>query len=292
MVEITTLLKTTLFGLQLGMTLVLITVGLTLIFGMMDVINIAHGSLYMLGAYFGLGVVGATGNFWLALLLAPLLVGVVGAVMEVFAIRPLYGRDPLYHILLTFGIALIIQGTVEGTWGAEIQNITKPALMQGTYTIGPILYPKFRIFITVVSTLLVVAIWVLFTRSNWGILMRASGYDSEMVDALGIDVAKVFTGVFIFGAVLAGLAGVLLGTARAASPSMGVNIIIQAFAIVVIGGLGSFRGAVVGAIAVGMINAFGALYASTMVELLVFLLMAVVLLVKPNGLFGEEAEVA
>jgi branched-subunit amino acid ABC-type transport system permease component len=292
MVEITTLLKTTLFGLQLGMTLVLITVGLTLIFGMMDVINIAHGSLYMLGAYFGLTVVGTTGNFWLAVVLAPLLVGVVGAAMEVLTIRPLYGRDPLYHILLTFGLALIIQGVVEGTWGADVRNIAEPTLLEGTYTLGPIVYPKFRIFITVISTLLVAAIWLLFTRSNWGILMRASGYDSEMVDALGIDVSKVFTGVFVFGAVLAGLAGVLLGTARAASPTMGTNMIIQAFAIVVIGGLGSFRGAVLGAIAVGLINAFGSVYASTMVELLVFLLMVVVLLVKPHGLFGEEAGVA
>jgi branched-subunit amino acid ABC-type transport system permease component len=286
MVGISTLLKTTLFGLQLGMTLVLITVGLTLIFGMMDVINIAHGSLYMLGAYFGLSVVGATGNFWLALLVAPVLVAVVGAVMEVFSIRPLYGRDPLYHILLTFGVALIVQGIVEDTWGAQVKNIAKPAVLEGTIQLGVVTFPTFRLFITVVATVVVAAIWLLFTRSDVGILMRASGHDAEMVDALGVDVSKVFTGVFVFGAFLAGLAGVLLGTARAVSPAMGVNIIIQAFAIVVIGGLGSFRGAVIGAIAVGVLNAFGSFYLPTMVDLLVFLLMAVVLLVKPGGLFG------
>jgi branched-subunit amino acid ABC-type transport system permease component len=286
MVGISTLLKTTLFGLQLGMTLVLITVGLTLIFGMMDVINIAHGSLYMLGAYFGLSVVGATGNFWLALLVAPVLVAVVGAVMEVFSIRPLYGRDPLYHILLTFGVALVVQGIVEDTWGAQVKNIAKPAVLEGTIQLGVVTFPTFRLFITVVATVVVAAIWLLFTRSDVGILMRASGHDAEMVDALGVDVSKVFTGVFVFGAFLAGLAGVLLGTARAVSPAMGVNIIIQAFAIVVIGGLGSFRGAVIGAIAVGVLNAFGSFYLPTMVDLLVFLLMAVVLLVKPGGLFG------
>jgi branched-subunit amino acid ABC-type transport system permease component len=231
-------------------------------------------------------VVGATGNFWLALLVAPVLVAVVGAVMEVFSIRPLYGRDPLYHILLTFGLALIVQGIVEDRWGAQVKNIAKPAVLEGTIQLGVVTFPTFRLFITVVATVVVAAIWLLFTRSDVGILMRASGHDAEMVDALGVDVSKVFTGVFVFGAFLAGLAGVLLGTARAVSPAMGVNIIIQAFAIVVIGGLGSFRGAVIGAIAVGVLNAFGSFYLPTMVDLLVFLLMAVVLLVKPGGLFG------
>lgn len=292
MVAAETILRTALFGLQLGMVLVLITVGLTLIFGMMDVVNIAHGSLYMLGAYFGITVVGTTGNFWLALIVAPLVVGVAGAVIEVFTLRPLYGRDPLYHILLTFGIALIVQGLVSDVWGADVQNIAKPALLEGSIDLGLFVFPTFRLFLTLVATLLTVGIWLIFTRSNFGILMRASGYDSEMVDALGIDVSKVFTGVFVFGSVLAGLAGVLLGTARAVSPVMGADIIIQAFAIVVIGGLGSFRGAVIGALAVGMLNAFGSIYVSSFAELLVFVLMAAVLLVKPSGLFGENPEVS
>jgi branched-subunit amino acid ABC-type transport system permease component len=288
MVDVGTLLKTLLFGLQLGMTLVLITVGLTLIFGMMDVINIAHGSLYMLGAYFGLTVVGVTGNFWLALVVAPLVVAIVGALMEVFTIRPLYGRDPLYHILLTFGIALIVQGFVEDTWGGRVKSITEPAVLSGIFDFGIMTFPKFRLFIAVLSTIVVVAIWLLFARTNSGIIMRAAGHDSEMVDALGIDVSRVFTGVFVFGAFLAGLAGVLLGTARAVDPAMGTDIIIQAFAIVVIGGLGSFVGAVVGALAVGVLNAFGSLYLSTLVDLLVFVLMAGVLMVKPSGLFGSS----
>jgi branched-subunit amino acid ABC-type transport system permease component len=287
MVGIATLLKTSLFGLQVGATLVLVTVGLTLIFGMMDVVNIAHGSLYMLGAYFGLSAVAVTGNWWLALLLAPLLVALVGAVMEIFTIRPLYGRDPLYHILLTFGLALITQGLVQDVWSAEIQNIPKPALLEGTVSLGIIVYPTFRLFITLTSLVVVAAIWLMFTRSNAGVIMRASGHDAEMVDALGVDVSRVFTGVFVFGAFLAGLAGVLLGTARAVSPAMGSNIIIQAFAIIVIGGLGSFRGAVIGALAVGLLNAFGSVYLPTMVDLLVFVFMAAVLLVKPNGIFGQ-----
>jgi len=290
-VTISTLLQTALFGLQLGMTLVLITVGLTLIFCMMDVINIAHGSLYMLGAYFGLSLVAVTGNWWLALTIAPLLVALVGAAIEVFTIRPLYGRDPLYHILLTFGLALIVQGTVENIWGAEIRNVSIPSVLEGTLSLGIITYPTFRLFIMIISVVVVAVIWIMFTQSEVGIIMRASAYDSDMVDALGIDVSRAFTGVFVFGALLAGLAGVLLGTARAVSPAMGTDIIIQAFAIVVIGGLGSFRGAVLGAIAVGILNAYGAVFLPTIVDILVFVLMAAVLLVKPSGLFGDPEAV-
>ncbi|WP_101296798.1 branched-chain amino acid ABC transporter permease [Halegenticoccus soli] len=287
MVTTTALAKATLLGVEMGMTLILITVGLTLIFGMMDVINFAHGSLYMLGAYFGFALTAQSGNFWLALLVVPLAVAVVGALIEIFALRPLYGRNPLYHILLTFGLAIIIQGLVTDIWGGQVRNISTPDALSGAIDLGLISYPTYRVFLLVVSTLIVVALWLAITRSNFGVLMRASAHDSEMVDALGVDVAKVFTAVFVLGSALAGLAGVLLGTARAVDPSMGAAVIIQAFAIVVIGGLGSFRGAVVGALVVGLLNAYGPMVAPSLTDTLIFVLMAVVLLLKPSGLFGQ-----
>lgn len=281
-----TILRATLLGLQLGVTLALIAAGLTLIFGMLDVINFAHGALYMLGAYFGAVIAAELGSFWLALVLAPLLVGVVGVAIEVLSLRPLYGRNPLYHILLTFGFAIMIQGAVLQIWGGQARRIAKPSLLTGSVAIGSLDYPLYRLFVLVVSTLLIVAIWLAIERSDLGILMRASAHDTEMVNALGIDVSKVFTGVFVFGAMLAGLAGVMLGVSRSVSPGMGMGIIIEAFVIVVIGGLGSFRGAVYTALLIGLVTAYGALIAPTLTELFLFGLMAVVLMIKPNGLFG------
>jgi len=279
--------RTALLGIEMGMTLVLITVGLTLIFGMMDVINFAHGSLYMLGAYFGLAIVSVTGNWWAALLLAPLLVGLLGGMIEYFSIRPLYGRNPLYHILLTFGFAIMLHGLVTEIWGGQVQNIATPAVLEGSVDLVLFSYPLFRLFLLGVSVVVTLALWITIRRSDFGIVMRASAHDSEMVGALGTDVNRVFTAVFILGAVLAGLAGVLLGTARAVDPGMAASVIIQAFAIVVIGGMGSYRGAVVGAFIVGMLNAFGPMFAPEFTDALLYLLMAAVLLVKPAGLFGN-----
>ncbi|MDF9748503.1 branched-chain amino acid ABC transporter permease [Natrinema salsiterrestre] len=281
-----TIVRTALLGIQYGMTLALIATGLTLIFGMLDVINFAHGALYMLGAYFGWVVASTLGSFWLALLLAPLFVGVVGVAIEVLSLRPLYDRNPLYHILLTFGFAIMIQGAVVELWGGQTKQIAEPASLAGTLTIGSFDYPMYRLFVLVVSTLLIGVIWLAVERSDLGILMRASAHDSEMVDALGIDVSKVFTGVFVFGAVLAGFAGVLLGVSRSVNPGMGFGIIIEAFVIVVIGGLGSFRGAIYTALLIGLVSSFGALVASTLTEIFLFVLMAGVLMVRPNGLFG------
>ncbi|ADB63004.1 inner-membrane translocator (plasmid) [Haloterrigena turkmenica DSM 5511] len=281
-----TFLRATLLGVQLGMTLALIAAGLTLIFGMLDVINFAHGALYMLGAYFGAVIAVNLGSFWLALVLAPLLVGLIGAAIEVLSLRPLYGRNPLYHILLTFGFAIMIQGAIVQIWGGQARRIAQPDLLTGTLSIGSLNYPIYRLFVLVVSTVLIAAVWLAIDRSNLGILMRASAHDTEMVDALGIDVSKVFTSVFVFGAVLAGLAGVLLGASRSVNPGMGMGIIIEAFVIVVIGGLGSFRGAVYAGLLIGLVTAYGALIAPTLTDLFLFGLMAVVLMIKPNGLFG------
>lgn len=280
------LAKTTLLGFEMGMTLVLVTVGLTLIFGMMDVINFAHGALYMLGAYLGLTLAGVTGNWWLAFLAAPVLIGLVGGFIEIFSLRPLYDRNPLYHILLTFGFSIMLHGVVTEVWGGQVRNIATPALLDGSVDLVLFTYPLFRLFVLAVSIAVTFALWLAIRRSNFGIVMRASAHDPEMVEVLGTDVKRVFTAVFVLGAALAGLAGVLLGTAQAVDPGMGTSVIIQAFVIVVIGGLGSFRGAVVGALIVGMLNAFGPMFAPQFTDALLYLLMAAVLLVKPAGLFG------
>lgn len=283
---IDSIVRATLLGVQSGVTLALIAAGLTLIFGMLDVINFAHGALYMLGAYFGSILAVEFGSFWLALLLAPLLVGIVGLAIEVLSLRPLYGRNPLYHILLTFGFAIMIQGAVVQIWGGQTRQIAQPTRLTGTLSLGLVDYPVYSLFVLAISTILLGGVWLGIDRSNLGILMRASAHDTEMVDALGIDVTKVFTGVFVFGAVLAGLAGVLLGASRSVNPGMGMGIIIETFVIVVIGGLGSFRGAVLAALLIGLVTSYGALIAPTLTDLLLFGLMAVVLMVKPNGLFG------
>lgn len=283
---IESLLRATLLGLQLGMTLALVAAGLTLIFGMMDVINFAHGALYMFGAYFGLLVGESLGSFWLALLLAPLIVGLIGAAIEILSLRPLYGRNPLYHILLTFGIAIMVQGIVVQVWGAQSRRIPAPEVLTGSVSVGPVTYPVYWLFVLVLSTVLIGAIWVTIERSDLGILMRASAHDTEMVDALGVDVKKVFTGVFVFGSVLAAVAGVLLGASRSVHPGMGFGVIIEAFVIVVIGGLGSFKGAIYAALLIGLVIAYGALIAPALTDLFIFTLMAAVLIVKPSGLFG------
>lgn len=283
---IESVLRATLLGLQLGVTLALVAAGLTLIFGMMDVINFAHGALYMFGAYFGLLVADALGSFWLALVIAPLIVGLIGAGIEVLSLRPLYGRNPLYHILLTFGIAIMVQGIVVQVWGARSRRIPAPELLTGSVSVGPVTYPVYWLFVLVLSTVLIGAIWVAIERSDLGILMRASAHDTEMVDALGIDVKRVFTGVFVFGSVLAAVAGVLLGASRSVHPGMGFGVIIEAFVIVVIGGLGSFKGAIYAALLIGLVIAYGALIAPALTDLFIFALMAAVLVVKPSGLFG------
>lgn len=283
------ILRSILIGLQVGMTLVLVSVGLTLIFGMMDVINFAHGSLYMLGGYFGLIATDVFGNFWVALLVAPLAVGLIGLLIEVVFLRPLYGRGALFHILLTFGVLFIIRGIVIEIWSRSLYNIPVPVILGGSTVLGPITYPTYRLFLLTISTLIVLGLWAVFRFTNIGNIMLACAYDDEMVNTLGIRVSRVYTGVFVVGAILAGLAGFLMGASASVHPNMDIEIIILAFAIVIIGGMGSFRGAVIGGLLVGLIESYFGLFASTWAaEMSIFILMAAILLWRPQGLFGTE----
>ncbi|MFT4921355.1 MAG: branched-chain amino acid transport system permease protein [Haloarculaceae archaeon] len=287
------LVEQTFNGLTIGIVYVLIAAGLSIIFGVMDVINFSHGELYALGAYFTVALVGALGastGFWVGLVVAPLVVAVLGMAMERFTLRPLYGRNPLYHILLTFGFVLIIKDLIELVWDSGPKLLSVPATLEGTISLFGISYPVYNAFMIAFGGLLALGSWLVLNRTRFGLVVRAGALDRDMVRNLGINIDRYYTVVFGFGAALAGIAGVVLGTYQGVSPTMGDMVIIPAFVIVVIGGLGSFRGAVVGGLAVGLVQNFGRVYLPELEGLMIYLLMILVLLAKPRGLFGTEEE--
>jgi branched-chain amino acid transport system permease protein len=289
---------------------VLLAAGLSIVFGVMDVINFAHGELYALGAYFAFAVMTATGGaagFWVALVAAPLLVGVVGAGLERATIRPLYGRNPLYHILLTFGLVLVFKDAIELVWGPGNRSYpVTPAILDGQVTVLGYQAPRYSLFVIVVGGLVAGGTWWALNNTRVGLVVRAGAQDREMVRHLGIDIDRFYTLVFAFGAALAGLAGVVLAGRSGLELAMGDSVIIPAFVIVVLGGLGSFRGAVVGGLAVGVIQTLlrsgvvvdlvapvpvlgglAAFWLPALEGLVVFSLMIAVLLFRPQGLFGN-----
>lgn len=282
------LLTQVLNGLTIGAILMLVAMGLTLIFGLMGVVNFAHGSLYMLGAYLGLVVVSATGQFWLALVIAPIGVGILGYLFERAMIRPLYGRDPLLHVLLTFGIAVVLSEAVRIIWGPSVQPFALPEALAGSVTFLGIQYPTYRLVVLLIALCLAGTIWFVLRRTNIGLIIRSGVQDREMVDALGVNVQRVFTGVFVVGTMLAALAGVLIGPLWSVHPDMGNEVIVYAFIAVIVGGMGSVGGAVAGALLVGLAELLGALVIPGMAKAAVYVIVALVLLVRPAGLFGTE----
>ncbi len=287
--QLTSILPVLLHGLTLSMVLVLVAIGLSIIFGMLDVLNFAHGSLYMLGGYLGYTIATATGSFWLALLVAPMVVAVVGLFIEYFSLRPLYGRPPLHHLLLTFGLSLIIQNAIKFIWGNDVYSVEPPALLGGATEFLGIYYPTYRLFILFFSTAVAILIWLLINKTRYGTVIRAGTEDIEILEAHGIDTRKVFTAVFVVGSALAAIAGAAVAPMRTVYPQMGIDIIIDAFIVVVIGGLGSIRGAVIGALILGMSIQLGAVFLSGFADAAIYIVMAAILLLKPSGLVGEEA---
>ena len=276
-------------GLTIGMVYVLIAAGLSVIFGVMDVINFAHGELFALGAYLAFAIAAPFGGagFWVALVVAPLLVGVVGAAIERLTLRPLYDRNPLYHILLTFGLVLILNDVITFVWGPQDKHFAAPPLLDGPVTVLGVTSSLYGYFIVAFGAVLSVATWWALNNTRVGLVVRAGSQDREMVRNLGIDIDRYYTLVFGVGAALAGVAGVVLGAYQNVSTTMGNEAIIPAFVVVVIGGLGSFRGAVVGGLGVGVAQTLARSYAQSLEGLVVFALMIVVLLAKPEGLFGN-----
>jgi len=274
-------------GLAYGVLLFLLSVGLTLIFGMLDVVNLAHGSFYMLGAYAGLTLIAATGDFWVALLVAPLAVGLVGALVERGLLRPLYRRPTLDQVLLTFGLIYLFEDLVKWLWGGRIRSIPPPALFSGSVTLGDATVPSYRLFVIVFGLAMALALWLLIEKTRLGSIIRAGVFDAEMAAGLGINTDRVFTGVFAFGAALGGLSGVIAGPIQSAYPSVGVTILIPALIVVVVGGLGSLKGSLVGSLIIGQAETFGKAWLPDVSMLIIYVVMALIVLLRPQGLFGR-----
>jgi branched-chain amino acid transport system permease protein len=275
-------------GLVLGMIFVLLAIGLSLIFGLMTVVNFSHGALYMLGAFIGFSLLRLTGSFAAALVLAPLLVGALGLLVERFLIRRLYGRSPDDPLLLTFGLSLVIVESARLIWGKIGLTLDPPRALAGAVNLGFTYFPTYRLFVIAVTALVLVGLWLFLEKTNVGLVIRAGSRDPLMVRALGFDIGRIWFLVFGIGAGLAGLAGILAGPMRGAYAEMGVTIIIESFVVVVVGGMGSLLGAVVSGLLIGQIVSLTTFFAPKLAEIIVFITMAVVLLLRPSGLFGES----
>lgn len=273
-----------------GLVLFLVASGLSLIFGVMGVLNFAHGALYMLGAYFSFTLL-RSGSFVLAAVVAALGVAVVGVGLERLFIRHIFGAPLLYQLLLTYAFILVFDDLAKVVWGYDFVSMGVPdAFRRPPVFIGSAPVPAYYAFIIVIGIVVAVGLWFLLTRTRFGKIIRATADNPQMVASLGIDVALVSTAVFALGSFLAGLGGVLAAPVRSIFPGMGFSILVESFIVVVIGGLGSMAGAFVGALLIGLVRAFGSVALPALEEGLVFILMAVVLLVRPRGVLGAGKE--
>jgi branched-chain amino acid transport system permease protein len=296
------ILEQSLNGLQFGLMLFLLAAGLTLVFGIMDMINLAHGSLYMLGAFLAASLVQATGSFALGVLLSIPATALAGMLLEVSVLRTLYARDHLSQVLATFALILILNEAVRIVWGSDLP-LSTPAALSGPVELLPGMpYPSYRLLIIAVGLGVAALLYVLVAKTRIGMLVRAGASNREMALAMGVDIRRLFTLVFGVGAALCAVAGAMLGPIFAVQVGMGESILILAFVVIVIGGIGSIRGALVGAILVGMVDTIGRAFlphlfglflppqfasaaGPAIASVLVYLLMAVVLFLKPQGLF-------
>jgi len=277
-----------LHGVVSGMLLFLVASGLTLVFGMMGILNIAHAGFYMLGAYLAYTTEHLTGHFWLSLLIAPLLVGALGALIERFLLRRIHAFGHAYELLLTFGLFFMIGEAVRWIWGSNPLQVPVPAGLSGSIPFLGSQYPVYRLFILSVSALICLGMAVALLRTRIGIVIRSAVSDGEMVAALGVNTPLVSLGVFTVGSALAAVAGVIAAPFLQADPSMGAVILTDLFVIIVIGGFGSLLGALLASLMIGELQSFGILWFPEFALVFQFLLMAGVLIVRPQGLFGEK----
>ena len=273
-------------GISFGALLFILAAGLSLIFGMMDVVNLAHGAFYMLGAYVTLTVVQRTGQFWLALVAAPLVVGLLGLVIEPLLLRRLRGRH-LDQVLLTIGVSLVIADLLGLTFGREIRSIALPAGLDRSIPIAGGDYPVYRLFVIAFGVAMAALLAVVHRRTQVGALIRAGVDDAQMLDALGVDIDRLFAVTFAVGAALAGLAGVIAAPVFGIFPGMDVDALIYSLIVVVVGGLGTLTGALTGAGLVGPADTFGKVLIPQFALALIFAIMAFVLLLRPTGLLGR-----
>ena len=300
------ILEQTLNGLQFGLMLFLLAAGLTLVFGIMDMINLAHGSLYMAGAYLAAAATQASGSFMIGIGAAMLGTAVLGALLEVTLLRRLYARNHLAQVLATFALILIANEAVRMIWGAQPVLLNAPDELSRPVNIGGFFYPSYRLLIIGVGALVAGLLYLLVTRTRLGMWVRAGASNREMTEALGVNVRLLFTAVFAFGAALCALAGALLGPLLAVQVGMGESVLILAFVVIVIGGIGSIRGALVGSLLVGLVDTLGRaalpavlrLFLSpevasnlgpALASILIYVLMAAILFWRPEGLFPARA---
>ena len=281
-------------GLSVGMFLFLVSVGMSLIFGVTRIVNLAHGSFYMLGAYLMVTLVETLPehplSFWAALVVAPVGVAVLGGLIEVTLLRRLYHRDPLMQLILTFGLILVISTLVLVVWGPDNKSVSRPEALAGSVLVFGQPFPSYYLLVLALSPVAAAGLWFVFYRTRWGMLIRAATVDREMLGALGVDVATLYTQVFVFGSWLAGVGGALSAPTVAVALGMDGDVLTTAFVVVVIGGLGSFVGSFVSALLVGELQSFGILVFPTVSIVLLFAIMAAVLIVRPWGLFGHPEE--
>lgn len=286
--DFSTFLIQTLNGVQYGFLLFLVASGLTLIFGIMGIINLAHGAFYMLGAYIVFWLTGYTDNLFTAILLGLPMMLVVGYVIERFAISQLYKRDHLYQVLLTYGLILIFNEVQKILWGSDFHSVPIPDVLSGAVRLTETqVYPVYRLFISVVCLAIAAALYLVIGRTRLGMMIRAGASNREMAQALGVDIGKLFAIVFSVGAALAAFSGMIGAPVSSVYPGMGDQILIISFVVVVIGGIGSIKGAFIGAMLIGLSDTFGQVLLPEFASMVVYAVMALVLLWRPRGLFGQ-----
>lgn len=285
-----TVLEGLLYGLSLGMLYVLVALGLTLIFGMMDVINFAHGAFVTAGAYLGFSTLGVVDNFWVGLLVAGLVIGVLGVVIERLFLKRLYETDHIYQLLLTFGLALIIEGAIIIRYGQNNRRISTPELFAGDpVQIATAYIPQYRLFLIAFTTVLVVLVWYGLQRTKIGLIIKAGIEDRERTELHGIRLSRINMLIMGVGAAFAAMAGYLAGPLFRVHPHLGTNFLIISFVVVVIGGLGSFTGAIVAGLLIGVLYSLMQFLLPGFAEMSTFVAMIIILIVKPYGLFGEAS---
>jgi branched-chain amino acid transport system permease protein len=283
------LLGQLLLGLVNGSFYAILSLGLAVIFGMLNIVNFAHGALYMTGAFFAWMLLNYAGiNYWYALILAPAAVGLIGVLIEKTMLRWLHQLDHLYGLLLTFGLALLLEGVFREFYGSSGMPYELPAVFRGAFDVGFMMLPKYRAWVVVVSLFLCLFTWYVIEKTKLGAYLRAGTENPNLVKAFGINVQLMVTLTYAFGVGLAGLAGVMAAPIYQVSPLMGSNIIIVVFAVVVIGGMGSILGSIITGIALGLIEGLTKVFYAEISSTVVFIIMAMVLMVRPAGLFGRE----
>ena len=278
-------------GLGYGLMISILAVGLSLVFGMLKVLNFAHGALYAIGAYLAFTICGwfsgFIGNFWIAVVFVPVIVGIVGLLLEVILLRPMYARAHHFQLLITFGLALVIQEVILLIYGHWPLTLAPPRAFTGLVNLGLFDYPQYRLFIIIFGAAVIFASWYFVERTKFGSIIRAATEDAETASGLGVNVRLVYTSTFALGAALAGLGGVIGGPLVHLKPVMGMDIIMDCFVVVVVGGMGTIPGALLGGIIIGFAKSITALFWPTASVVVMFAVMAIILLVKPKGLLGK-----